>query len=248
MITTLDQKLTEFLNQRTINGWPIGNFILVIIALILSVTLCGVIGIERELKGRSAGLRTHVLVGLGSCIIMIISIYGFPAIFGEKRDVARLAAQIIAGVGFLGAGAIIHHNSGTRGLTTAGTIWLVMAIGIACGSFNFIIAISGTAIIYFVLTSVRKIETIIGSKKPRFVVVAPINKPIAQIIMKISSEFGYEVHELSSEIEEDQNGKRIICYFQIVFPKKYVDIGKFITRLETETEAYSINLIGNKIK
>ena len=95
MITTLDQKLAELLNNWQVNGWPVGNLILVLIALVLSVILCGAIGIEREWRGRNAGLRTHLLVGVGSCIIMIISIYGFPAMFGEHRDVARLAAHLI---------------------------------------------------------------------------------------------------------------------------------------------------------
>ena len=74
-MTTLDQKLAELLNNWVVNEWPVGNFILVLIAIILSVILCGAVGIEREYRGRSAGLRTHLLVGFGSCIIMIISIY-----------------------------------------------------------------------------------------------------------------------------------------------------------------------------
>ena len=73
-VTTFDQKLAELLNNWTINDWPIGNLMLVLIAIVLSVVLCGVIGIEREWRGRSAGLRTHLLVGVGSCVIMIISI------------------------------------------------------------------------------------------------------------------------------------------------------------------------------
>ena len=159
---TFDQKLVEYLNNWTIGDakWPIGNLILCIIALVLSVILVGVVGIEREWRGRSAGLRTHLLVGVGSCVIMIISIYGFPMFNVEHRDTARLAAQVIAGVGFLGAGAIIHRNSGTRGLTTAATIWIVMAIGLACGSFNFILAIGGTFLIIIVLTVFRKFENI----------------------------------------------------------------------------------------
>ncbi len=103
---SFDQKLAEFLNAWTIgeNQWPIGNFILCGIAMILSVLLCGVIGYEREKRGRTAGLRTHLLVGVGSCIVMIISIYGFPKLFFEndyfERDVARLAAAVVTGVGF----------------------------------------------------------------------------------------------------------------------------------------------------
>ena len=77
-MTTLDQVIAEKLGNWYIGEWPIGNFILCIIALVLAVILCGAVGLERERRGRTAGLRTHLLVGIGSCILMIISIYGFP--------------------------------------------------------------------------------------------------------------------------------------------------------------------------
>lgn len=102
-MTTIDQIIAEKLGSWYIGEWPIGNFFLCAIALILSLLLCGAVGLEREWRGRSAGLRTHLLVGVGSCMIMIISIYGFPQVYAG-RDVARLAAQVITGVGFLGAG------------------------------------------------------------------------------------------------------------------------------------------------
>ena len=78
-MTTLDQVIAEKLGNWYIGEWPIGNFILCSIALVLAVILCGAVGLERERRGRSAGLRTHLLVGIGSCILMIVSIYGFPA-------------------------------------------------------------------------------------------------------------------------------------------------------------------------
>lgn len=174
---TIDQILAEKISSSLQFGdWPIGNLVLCVIAMLLSVILCGAIGIERELRGRSAGLRTHLLVGVGSCMIMIISIYGFPKIVLDgnlyNRDVARLAAQVIAGVGFLGAGAIIHRNSGTKGLTTAATIWIVMAIGLACGSMNFILATGGTILILVFLIVFKKVETRLNKKSPLVVVKA----------------------------------------------------------------------------
>ena len=97
MLTTFDQKLAEYLNGYQVNGWPVGNLILVMIALVLSMLLCGAVGLEREIRGRSAGLRTHLLVGMGSCVVMIVSIYGFPSQDSVSRDVARLAAQVVSG-------------------------------------------------------------------------------------------------------------------------------------------------------
>ena len=247
-MTTFDQKLAEYLNNWVIEGWPVGNLILVLIAIILSVFLCGIIGIERERRGRSAGLRTHLLVGVGSCIIMIISIYGFPAIFNDHRDVARLAAQIITGVGFLGAGAIIHRNSGIKGLTTAGTIWIVMAIGVACGSFNFIIAIIGTLVIIFVLTVFRKLEVRINKKNPMIIMSVETGKPVLETILKVSKEFKCEVHGLSTEFVEGYDNRIIEYTFQAHFDSSAsVDtLNEFISALEKETQATSVRLLTHK--
>lgn len=241
-MTTLDQEIAKYLNEFKIGDWPIGNFILVLIALLLSVILCGLVGIEREKRGRSAGLRTHLLVGVGSCIIMIISIYGFPS--GSGRDVARLAAQIITGVGFLGAGAIIHRNSGIKGLTTAATIWIVMAIGIACGSFNFLIAIISTIVILFVLVTFRKVEAKLN-KRPVVILTAPSNEPLLEKILKVSKEFDCSIHGLSTDLVEEDGDKSIECTFQVEFSGDDSRLNEYLSRLEIETKAASIKLLNN---
>ena len=245
MVTTLDQKLVELLNDWQPNGWPVGNLILVFIAILLSVILCGVIGIEREWKGRSAGLRTHLLVGVGSCIIMIISIYGFPAIFGEKRDVARLAAQVIAGVGFLGAGAIIHRNDGIKGLTTAGTIWIVMAIGLACGSFNFIIAVVATLVILFVLTVFKKVESKISNRKIIIVLTTPMNEPVTSKILSVSKDFDCVATPLSNDLITEDGVTYVQCTLQAVFNGKDGKVTEYLSKLKEETKAVSIHTLND---
>ena len=246
-MTTLDQKLVELIQEKlNINGWPWGNFLLSAIAILLTVFLCGLVGYEREKRGRSAGLRTHLLVGVGSCIIMIISLYGFPAAFGEHRDVARLAAQIITGVGFLGAGAIIHHNAGIKGLTTAGTIWMVMAIGIACGSFNFIIAILVTFVVMIVLVSFRKIEIKVNSKKPYIILIAPAEESILEKILSISKEYNCTVNDFTTELIEEASGKKIECTFQAVFANGENRVLEYASKLEKETKAITIQLLGHR--
>ena len=205
-MVTIDQILAEKIASFYVGEWPLGNFFLCMIALLLSVVLCGAIGIERERRGRTAGLRTHLLVGVGSCLIMIISIYGFPVIFQDgkamDRDIARLAASVIAGVGFLGAGAIIHRNSGTRGLTTAATIWIVMAIGLACGSMNFILAIGSTLIILFVLTIFRKFEKKINKAAPLVSVRVKPDTPVAAKVLEIAQSFDCTIDDLHVELLE----------------------------------------------
>lgn len=247
MLTTFDQKLAEYLNNWVIDGWPIGNLILVIIALALAVVLCGVIGLERELTGRSAGLRTHLLVGVGSCMLMIISIYGFPAIFGD-RDVARLAAQVVTGVGFLGAGAIMHRNSGIKGLTTAGTIWIVMAIGMACGSFNFILAALGTGIIVMVLTVFKRIEAKLSKKTPMIILRAMGGANTLEQIISVSKMFDCIVKVVDVELTNPGEGPSVIeITFQAVFPGNKSDrLLEYIGLLEKQTNALSVQLLSRK--
>lgn len=246
-MTTIDQKIAELLNNWVVDGWPVGNLILCLIAITLSVLLCGLVGIEREWRGRSAGLRTHLLVGVGSCVLMIVSIYGFPAVFGEKRDVARLAAQVITGVGFLGAGAIMNRtNGGIKGLTTAATIWIVMAIGIACGSFNFILAILSTLVIIVVLTVFKKVEVKLNKKNPTVVLSAPAEEPILNKILTVSKKYDCSVHGLSTEMFDKGDKKEIQLTFQAHFDSGEDRLMEYVSELETETKAYSVQLLGHR--
>lgn len=242
-MVTFDQYLIQKANEWTVEGWPVGNLLLCLGALVLCIILVGIIGVEREWRGRSAGLRTHLLVGVGSTIIMIISLYGFPAAFGEHRDVARLAAQVVTGVGFLGAGAIIHHNSGIRGLTTAGTIWAAMAIGIACGSFNFILAIFGTIVIAIVLTVFKKIEAKISNKNPVIVMSVPADKPALSKILAISKAFDCSVHSVSTTILEGSNPAAIEITFRAVFSSGEERLMEYVSKLEEETKAINVQIL-----
>jgi putative Mg2+ transporter-C (MgtC) family protein len=103
----------------------------VIAQVLLAVLLSGVIGFEREMHGRSAGLRTHILVCLGATLVMVV---GKHITFGASHDPGRIAAGVITGIGFLGAGEIIRTQGGVHGLTTAACLWLVAALGVAVGS------------------------------------------------------------------------------------------------------------------
>ena len=239
---TFDQKLVEKLNEWQPGGWPVGNLIACIIALILCVILVGIVGIEREKRGRSAGLRTHLLVGVGSTIIMIISIYGFPAVFEGHRDVARLAAQVITGVGFLGAGAIIHRNSGTRGLTTAATIWIVMAIGLACGSMNFILALVGTGMILLILVAFRKVETKLNKNSPMVIVRGKENVPVVAKVLEEAKKFDCQVIDL--QVEMLDSGE-IEMTFQALSRTSEFQTNEFISKLEQLEGVTQVGLLNN---
>lgn len=247
MLTTFDQKLAEYLNGYQVNGWPVGNLILVMIALVLSMLLCGAVGLEREIRGRSAGLRTHLLVGMGSCVVMIVSIYGFPSQDSASRDVARLAAQVVSGVGFLGAGAIIYHNAGAKGLTTAGTIWLSMAIGLACGSMNFILAFGATVIIMFVLLGLRGLERRIAAKNPTVIVAAPAELPVLSMILSECEKFNCTCTNIVSE-RIIRDGKELIQITFKAYSKKPddFDTASFSESLRLRTSAQYVQVMDHR--
>ncbi len=131
----------------------------VIIRLVLSVLLGGLIGIEREMRKRSAGLRTHILVCLGATLIMLTSLYVFDIYRNIAQvDPSRIAAGVITGIGFLGAGAIIQAGDSVRGLTTAATLWIMAAIGMAVGCGFYMAASVTTLLVLLVLLVIRSIE------------------------------------------------------------------------------------------
>jgi len=119
-----------------------------VLRLLLATALGAIIGYQRERAGKSAGLRTHILICAGAALFTVASLYGF----GAAADPARIAAGIVAGIGFLGAGAIIRRGEGAvAGLTTAATIWAVAAIGLAAGAGLYLVSAVTTAIILIVL-------------------------------------------------------------------------------------------------
>lgn len=126
-----------------------------VLAIVFAFLLSASIGIERELRHKDAGVRTHVLVGLGSCLFTLISIDGVPALLtGNMRwDAARIAAQVVSGIGFIGAGVIWFNHDAIRGLTTASAIWVAAAIGMACGAQMFFVALL-VVVAYFLLVLV----------------------------------------------------------------------------------------------
>lgn len=132
--------------------------------LLLASVLGGVIGLEREIHGRPAGFRTHLLVSLGSCLFCITSVE-FYRIFGNFSgsgpigvDPGRIAAQVVTGIGFLGAGAIIKDGASVRGLTTAACLWVAAALGLSCGIGLFYLAICVTSVALLSLLLLKQVE------------------------------------------------------------------------------------------
>ncbi len=137
-------------------------YFLVITRLCAAIFLASLFGIERELTGKVAGLRTHILVCTGACVFTLLSLYGFKMHITEGisgvNDPARIGAQIITGIGFIGAGTIMRNGSNVLGITTAATLWMAAAIGMACGCGLFSIGIFAAFLTLFVLILIRQFE------------------------------------------------------------------------------------------
>ena len=131
-----------------------------IFRIILSVVLGFIIGLEREITNKSAGLRTNILVCVGSCLFTILSLYGFSNALSiyPMGDPARVAAQILTGIGFIGGGTDLRHGTSIYGLTTAATLWVTASVGMACGCGKFSIAILCAIVSVAILTLIRIFE------------------------------------------------------------------------------------------
>ncbi|KVM74929.1 MgtC/SapB family protein [Burkholderia stagnalis] len=129
--------------------------------LLLAALLGSVVGIERERLNWAAGLRTHMLVCVGASLVMLVSIFGFEDVVGRNGivvDPSRVAAQVVSGIGFLGAGSILLRGEVVRGLTTAASLWAVAGIGLAAGGGMYMAAIGATAIVLAILAGVKPLE------------------------------------------------------------------------------------------
>ncbi len=132
-----------------------------ILRLVIAGLLGGLVGVERELRAKEAGLRTHFVVALGSALFMIISQFAF----GDLRyDASRVAAQVVSGIGFIGAGVIIFQKNVVRGVTTAAGLWVVAAIGLACGAGMWSVATAATLLTMMCLEAVHFLHLHYGEK------------------------------------------------------------------------------------
>jgi|AntAceMinimDraft_16_1070373.scaffolds.fasta_scaffold03239_2 putative Mg2+ transporter-C (MgtC) family protein len=213
----------------------------------LAIALCAIIGIEREFHGRPAGLRTHLLVGGGSALIMVIGASLLEA--SQKSgggtlslDVARLIAGVVTGIGFLGAGTIIRQGDWVRGLTTAASVWFVAGIGIAAGLGLYIIAAGAAAMGFIVLFVFSQVETWLPSLTRRVLVleIPRDNKEnIHRHLRRLCSEQHVRTRLLSWELDADKGSATIrllLSYW------RSVNVIGLANKLQEETEATSVQL------
>ena len=171
------------------------------IRLTLALLLGGAIGIEREYRAKEAGFRTHFLVALGSALFCLVSQFGFGV---DLKDSSRVAAQVVSGIGFLGAGTIIFQKNVVRGLTTAAGLWVTAAIGLACGTGMYLAAVLTTAMVLLGLEVLNYWIPQLGLSTIELSFSAPSRESVKEFITRIKQD-GMEVH--SYELKERRLSK-----------------------------------------
>ena len=171
------------------------------IRLTLALLLGGAIGIEREYRAKEAGFRTHFLVALGSALFCLVSQFGFGV---DLKDSSRVAAQVVSGIGFLGAGTIIFQKNVVRGLTTAAGLWVTAAIGLACGTGMYLAAVLTTAMGLLGLEVLNYWIPQLGLSTIELSFSAPSRESVKEFITRIKQD-GMEVH--SYELKERRLSK-----------------------------------------
>ena len=171
------------------------------IRLVVAMILGGIVGLEREYRAKDAGFRTHFLVAIGSALFTLISMYGFA---DGVKDTSRVAAQVVSGIGFLGAGIIVFQRNVIRGLTTAAGLWVTAAIGMACGVGQFYMAVLVTLLILIGLEVLNRLIPHIGSSSVQLSFSSPSRKDVADAIMNIRK---IVVDVISYEIKNKESDK-----------------------------------------
>ncbi len=209
--------------QLASSSLPTLNWDEALLRLALAATLGGLIGVERELREREAGLRTHLLVALGSALFTIVGAYGFHEFLESgqavvRADPTRISAQIVTGIGFLGAGAIIRQGLSVRGLTTAATLWVVAAVGLASGAGYYSAAVITTALVLIALYPLRILAfRILRRFRPedgRLLVELPAGHPPGEVIDEIERA-GARI----DSIDVSQEGERRRLELDLALPR-----------------------------
>ncbi|SEQ84809.1 MgtC/SapB family protein [Piscibacillus halophilus] len=228
--------------MENINQYFGHDFDVMLVRILLATVLCGLIGFERELKKHSAGFRTHILVGVGSCLMMLLSIYGFEMFIDTYENVrfdpARIPSYVISGIGFLGAGTIMVHGMTIRGLTTAASIWTVAGIGLVIGVGMYSLAILVTTVVLLSLIFLNSWEKLfIKSKSENFIhLIASKDVHIANVL-NIFDEYSLFIKRL--EIESESSDQRNI-YIELEKNQDFDrhDILDEVSKLEHVTYVY----------
>jgi putative Mg2+ transporter-C (MgtC) family protein len=208
--------------------------------LSLAALLGGLVGLEREMHSQPAGLRTHMIVAMGSCLIMLTSMH-MGVLNPAHSDPARIAAQVVAGIGFLGAGAIMRSGLSVRGLTTAACLWTVAAVGLAVGSGFWRAAVVTTALTLIVTVVFQKIERRFskGHSFRKFVVHAKDSAVIVGRLEEIMRHHGMDIREI--DLQRDLVEKKLQVSITATCPQD-ADVDRLSRAFSTIPEVEKVEI------
>jgi putative Mg2+ transporter-C (MgtC) family protein len=194
---------------------PQGQTLLQLGELSLALALSSLIGLEREMRMKSAGLRTHTLVGVASALIMLVSKYGFQDVIAANQvvlDPSRIAAQVVSGIGFIGAGLIFVQRDTVRGLTTAAAIWLTAAVGMACGAGLTLLALYVTAAHFLVMFGYARLTRNTLAAQTEIFIHYLAGKGAVREIMKLCTGRAFTINDVTAKEDgtETDSGKHVI--------------------------------------
>jgi len=223
-----------------------------ILRLLVAAVLGGIVGMERGSGDRPAGFRTHILVCAGSALIMLVSMYGFegfadvPLKYPNNRDSARIAAQVVSGIGFLGAGTILHEGITVRGLTTAASLWMISAIGLATGAGMYLVSVVATIITFTTLTTFHSVEKRFAaasskSDKKYIRVVASNTPELVAEVAAFLTQNGIKVKTIN--VQNNSSNEKVVLELYLRFNKE-VDLGIVIDGLRQIEGVKSIENVG----
>lgn len=215
--------------------------------LLLSLLLGSVVGMERKRKGQIAGIRTFALICMGATLAMILSIYIPQEYLGLKNgDPGRIAAQVVSGIGFLGAGAIIQMKGSVRGLTTAAGIWMVATIGLAVGAGMYVISIVATALIMFILVQLESIEHRIKVGAESRIVRVKVNGIVTDIELFKEIFRKHQVHVSNVYVEYEYEVEVTRLNF-IVLIKEQTDYVGLFDEMKRRVESIAAISLANQV-
>jgi len=197
--------------------------------LLLVVLLAGAVGLERELRDQEAGLRTHMLVGLGSALFVSVGNFSWSELefgndVGVVLDPSRVVAYVITGIGFLGAGTIIKHGINIKGLTTAASLWVVAAVGVAVGAGDYGLGVVATAIVLLSLWPVRMLANALGlraSRGHRLELELEPQGSVAAVLARLEAQ-GAET--MSAKLTEEDDVRRL----ELVMVQRDAGLGRLV--------------------
>lgn len=215
---------------------PLGS----VFKLVLSLMLGCMIGYERKRKGQMAGVRTFALISMGAAISMILSVYVAEA-FGVKGDPSRIAAQVVSGIGFLGAGAIIQMKGSVRGLTTAAGIWVSAAIGMLVGAGLYMLAVIATVCVLFVLSLLEVYEQKVNFAWATKVVRVKVKGIVTSSHDYIKTFEQYDIQVNDTYLTFDYGGDCTVANF-VILTRTGTDFSALFGKLGELNETLSITL------